>query len=105
MDQDAFRKLLATPRPAAAPTATSTSDSWREGHGSAGSRKPKSAKPAFKPRGDKGSSGAKDAGKDGPARKKKERPVLPPGYRDRAAERREGQDNEFTEAERLIEVR
>jgi IK cytokine len=84
MDQDAFRRLLATPRPGGG----SASGASRLG--------------AFKPR-PKPTAGGEDPELKKPGLKpRKASSHTPSGYVDRAAERRAGKANEYTEVEKLL---
>jgi IK cytokine len=91
MDQDAFRRLLATPR------AGGSSSSSRPG--------------AFKPRPKPSAGGSTSGGGLGEdefkkpgfkPRSSKQSGPTPSGYVDRAAERRAGRANEYTEVEKLL---
>ncbi|KAF8659829.1 hypothetical protein AX16_001714 [Volvariella volvacea WC 439] len=89
MDQDAFRQLLSTSKTSKQSTTSGHSSGFTYGPKSKqqDSKKPKTidaSQPAFKPRKVKSGDGAE--GK----------------YRDRAAERRGGEGNEFTAAEALL---
>ncbi|KAK4045970.1 hypothetical protein OIV83_006481 [Microbotryomycetes sp. JL201] len=100
MDQEAFRALLASN------TATRSGPKQRLGTAPSSSKRTpatnasattlsSSTATEFKPRKTHSKNPQKDV---------KQKSSVPPGYRDRAAERRSGKDGDFTQAEKLLEA-
>lgn len=100
MNQEDFRKLLATPRPASSSSSTSTTSEFKKPDAISGNNTTNKSKKQQQIRNRKKQQGEGDAVGE-------EAEITEVGsslYRDRAAERRKGINNDYAESENIIKT-